>query len=231
MRYGRVLALDNLDLRVAEGEIVALLGANGAGKTTALRAVAGLAAVSGGQIYFERARLDTQPAHRRPRLGLALVPEGRQVFADQSVVDNLRLGAYHRFYRGADAEIRADVGELLDRFPALAARRETAAGALSGGEQQQLAIARALMARPRLLLLDEPSLGLAPLLVDAVFEIISELRRTGTTILLVEQRAYQALDLADRAYVLRLGRCVLSGPAKELRANPRLEAAYLGSAE
>jgi branched-chain amino acid transport system ATP-binding protein len=228
VRYGQVTALAALDLQVRRGETVALLGANGAGKSTTLRAISGLTPLASGSISFEGQPIETTPAYRRPRLGIAHVPEGRLVFADQSVEDNLRLGAYHRYFAAGRADVQRDVDRLLDRFPALAERRRVAAGSLSGGEQQQLAIARALMSHPRLLLLDEPSLGLAPLLVDQVFDLLSALRAEGLTILLVEQLAYRALELADRAYVLRGGRCVLEGAARELARDPRLESAYLG---
>jgi branched-chain amino acid transport system ATP-binding protein len=230
VRYGRVTAVDKLDLEVWRGEIVAVLGANGAGKSTLLRAVSGLVALAEGSIRLDGRHLGSIAAYRRPRLGLTQVPEGRLVFADQPVEDNLRLGAYHRTFRPGRAEIQADLERLLARFPALAERRRVSAGSLSGGEQQQLAIARALMARPTLLLLDEPSLGLAPILVDQVFELIAELRQEGVTILLVEQLAYRALDLADRAYVLQTGRRVLSGAASAVARDPGLEAAYLGTA-
>jgi ABC-type branched-subunit amino acid transport system ATPase component len=228
VRYGQVTALADVNLEVKRGEIVALLGANGAGKSTVLRAISGLVPLASGVMTLGGRDLDSVPAFRRPQLGVAHVPEGRLVFADQSVEDNLRLGAYSRYFRPGQREIQADLERLLDRFPSLAQRRRIAAGSLSGGEQQQLAIARALMARPRLLLLDEPSLGLAPIVVDQVFDLVAALRREGVTVLLVEQLAYRALEMADRAYVLQTGHCVLTGLSAEVLKDPRLEAAYLG---
>jgi ABC-type branched-subunit amino acid transport system ATPase component len=230
VRYGRVAAVTELDLEVGDGEIVAVLGANGAGKSTVLRAVSGLATESGGRVVFDGRELHGVAADRRAGLGVAHVPEGRLVFADQSVEDNLRLGAYRRHFRAERQHIGGEVERMLHRFPALGERRRVPAGKLSGGEQQQLAIARALMARPRLLLLDEPSLGLAPRLVQQVFELVAELRAEGMSILLVEQLAYRALELADRAYVLRAGRCVLSGTGQQVAQDARLEQAYLGVA-
>ncbi|MCC7103590.1 MAG: ABC transporter ATP-binding protein [Chloroflexi bacterium] len=228
VRFGHAAAVHDLDLEVKEGEIVALLGANGAGKTTTLRAIAGLEPVSSGQMTLNGVRLDAEPTYRRVRLGLAMVPEGRQMFGDQTVEDNLLLGAFHRAFRASAAAIQSDIAAMYERFPVLGQRRAGLAGGLSGGEQQQLAIARALMARPRLLALDEPTLGLAPLLIRAVFELVAQIRSEGTTVLLVEQRAYQALEIADRAYVLQRGACVLSGAAGAVRVAPELQAAYFG---
>ena len=229
VRYGRVPAVERLDLNVRTGEIVALLGANGAGKSSVLRAISGLAPVASGQIVLDGRDLTGRPAYQRPGMGIGHVPEGRLVFGDQSVEDNLRLGAFHGGL-GRRADVKQDLEAQLARFPSLAERRRTPGGSLSGGEQQQLAIARALMGRPRLLLLDEPSLGLAPRVVDQVFELLAALRREGLTILLVEQLAQRALALADRAYVLAAGRLALQGAAAEVASDPRLEAAYLGAA-
>jgi branched-chain amino acid transport system ATP-binding protein len=217
--------VERLELEVRTGEIVALLGANGAGKSSVLRAISGLIPVAGGRILLNGLDLTERPAYARPRLGIGHVPEGRLVFGDQSVQDNLRLGAFHRGERRA---VEQDLQALLTRFPSLAERRRTLAGSLSGGEQQQLAIARALMCRPRLLLLDEPALGLAPIVVDQVFGLLAALRSEGLTILLVEQLAQRALVSADRAYVLTAGRVALEGAARDVAADPRLEAAYLG---
>jgi branched-chain amino acid transport system ATP-binding protein len=227
VRYGRVPAVERLDLVVRAGEIVALLGANGAGKSSVLRAISGLAPVASGRILLEGIDLTERPAYQRPRLGIGHVPEGRLVFGDQSVEDNLRLGAFHRG-SSESREVERNLEALLARFPGLAERRRTPAGSLSGGEQQQLAIARALRGRPRLLLLDEPSLGLAPIVVDQLFELLAEVRAEGLTVLLVEQLAQRALGLAERAYVLAGGRLALEGAAREVAADPRLEAAYLG---
>jgi len=222
--YGRIPALKGIDLAVRAGELVALVGANGAGKTTLLRAISGLHPPSAGQVLFAGADITRQAPHRRVRLGIVLVPEGRQVFAPLSVLDNLLLGAHTR--------PRAERDETLERvykmFPALAERRRHAAGSLSGGQQQMLAIGRGLMSRPVLLLLDEPSMGLAPFLVDEVFATVAALKRGGTTIFLVDQNARAALAIADRAYVLETGRITLSGTGPELLASPDVQAAYLG---
>ena len=222
--YGRIQVLHGVSLEVREGEIVALIGSNGAGKTTLLRALSGLQPISGGSVRFEGAPLDRVAAHRRVALGIAQVPEGRQVFAPLSVADNLRLGAFSR--RGG--EIEADLAEIYGLFPALAEKRGAAAGSLSGGQQQMLAIGRALMARPRLILLDEPSMGLAPVLVDQIFAIIAGFRSRGITVLLVEQNAYAALAVADRGYVIETGRITLSASGAELLHDAGVRAAYLG---
>jgi len=222
--YGRIRALRGVSLRVEPGEIVALIGPNGAGKSTLLAAIAGLVRPEAGQIAFLGARIDGRPAEETARAGLALVPEGRSTLRHMTVRENLLLGAYTR--RGGDA-VAADLEAMLARFPALRPRLGQKAGTLSGGEQQMLVIARALMGRPRLLLLDEPSLGLAPLVTAAIFETIGELAREGVTILLVEQNARQALALARRAYVLELGRIVLEGAG--LLDNERVREAYLGA--
>jgi ABC-type branched-subunit amino acid transport system ATPase component len=221
--YGRMEVVHDVSFDVKRGEVVVIIGANGAGKSTTLRALAGL--VPGrGDVRFEGHAVAGRPAHWIARHGVALVPEGRMVFADQTVLDNLRLGAYGR----RDAEVSADIERYFERFPILRERQRQAAGTLSGGEQQMLAIARALMARPRLLLLDEPSLGLAPRLVTEVFAALARLRDEGLTLLLVEQMAEAALEIADRAYVLEQGRIVLSGTADELRRDERVAHAYLG---
>ena len=222
--YGRIEALHGISLDVAAGEIVTLVGANGAGKTTLLRAISGVQPISAGRIRFEERRLDGMSAHARVALGIAQVPEGRQVFAPLSVEDNLRLGAWTRRGERPDAEL-ACVYEL---FPALASRRRISAGALSGGEQQMLAIGRALMAKPRLLLLDEPSMGLAPMLVEQILDVVCRLKQGGLTVLLVEQNAHAALAIADRGYVVETGRIATSGSAGELLADDRVRAAYLG---
>ncbi len=212
-----------MSLQVAEGEIVTLLGANGAGKTTTLRTVSGLLRPRGGQLRYAGARIDAVPAHEVVGLGIGHVPEGRRVFPRMSVLENLQMGAY-RFGRAE----RADLDRVFTLFPRLAERRNQDGGTLSGGEQQMLAIGRALMGRPRLLLLDEPSMGLAPLIVAQIFDIIREIRAQQTTILLVEQNAAQALRLADRGYVLETGEIVMAGPARQLLDDPRVREAYLG---
>jgi branched-chain amino acid transport system ATP-binding protein len=222
--YGRIPALKGIDLRIEPGELVALVGANGAGKTTLLRALSGVQRVSAGRVWFEGEDITAARPDRRVRLGIAQVPEGRQVFGPLSVEDNLILGAYLR----PRAEARRALGGIYDRFPALAERRRSPAGMLSGGQQQMLAIGRALMAAPRLLLLDEPSMGLAPRLVEEIFGAIRRLRESGTTIFLVDQNARAALAIADRAYVLETGRIVLAGAGAELAANEAVKRAYLG---
>ena len=222
--YGRMEVLHGVSLRVARGEMAVIIGANGAGKSTTLRAVAGLVGATRGAIRWEGRELVGRPAHRTARDGIALVPEGRLIFPDQSVLDNLRLGAYGR----RDGGVAEDIERQLDRFPILRERRRQPAGTLSGGEQQMLAIARSLMARPRLLLLDEPSLGLAPRLVDEVFAALARLRKEGLTLLVVEQLAEAALAIADRGYVLERGRIVLAAPARELLRDERVARAYLG---
>jgi branched-chain amino acid transport system ATP-binding protein len=220
-RYGRIPALSGVDMRVAPGELVALVGANGAGKTTLLRAISGVQPASGGEIRFDGRDLARLSARQRVQLGIVQVPEGRQVFGPLTVEDNLLLGA---FARGA----RDGVEPMLAMFPVLGEKRRQLAGTLSGGQQQMLAIARALMAQPRLLLLDEPSMGLAPRLVAEIFAQIAALKAHGTTILLVDQNARAALAIADRAYVMETGRIVLHGPAAELLRDPQVQQAYLG---
>jgi branched-chain amino acid transport system ATP-binding protein len=223
-RYGRIEVLHGASLSVAAGEIVTLVGSNGAGKTTLLRAISGVQPVSGGAIRFEGKPIHTLPAHQRVGLGIAQVPEGRQVFAPLSVEDNLKLGAWIR----KDSEIAADIDGVYQTFPILREKRAVAAGSLSGGQQQMLAIGRALMARPKLMLLDEPSMGLAPLIVDQIFEIIAGLKRRGITVLLTEQNAYAALAIADRGYVMETGHISLSGTGRELLEDSKVRSAYLG---
>jgi ABC-type branched-subunit amino acid transport system ATPase component len=218
--------LSDVAFEVARGEIVVIIGANGAGKTTALKTVAGLLAPRAGTIRFEDREIAGRAVHRVARRGIALVPEGRLVFPDQTVLDNLRLGAYARPAAGVAEDLEAQ----LVRFPILRERRDQLAGTLSGGEQQMLALARGLMARPRLLLLDEPSLGLAPRLVRELFATLAGLRAQGLTLLVVEQMAEVALSIADRGYVLEHGRIVLAGPAADLARDPGVARAYLGQA-
>ena len=221
--YGRIAVLHGIDLEVHAGELVALLGANGAGKTTLLRAISGVHP-SSGSIVFDGAEIQAFTARQRVGLGIVQVPEGRQIFAPLSVEDNLRLGAYRR----GRADSAASLERVYALFPALAERRGDAAGGLSGGQQQMLALGRALMAQPRLLLLDEPSMGLAPRLVAEIFTCIERLRAADTAILLVEQNATAALAIAGRGYVLEAGRVGLSGSGTQLLANPAIRAAYLG---
>jgi branched-chain amino acid transport system ATP-binding protein len=222
--YGRIEALHGVSIEVAGGEIVTLLGANGAGKSTLIRAISGVQAISAGQIRFDDRPLQGVSAHARVALGIAQVPEGRQVFAPLSVEDNLRLGAWPR----RNARLDAELASVYELFPALASRRRISAGMLSGGEQQMLAIGRALMAKPRLLLLDEPSMGLAPILVEQILDVVRGLKQGGLTVLLVEQNARAALAIADRGYVVETGRIATSGSAVELLADARVQAAYLG---
>lgn len=228
VRYGAIEAVRGVDLDVFEGELVALIGSNGAGKSTILKAISGLLRPSGGSITFDGNELAGKPAKRMVDRGIMLVPEGRRLFGDQSVSDNLLLGGYRRRPKGGVAALRSMAEEYLNRFPILRERKDLPAGGLSGGQQQMLAISRGLMARPRLLLLDEPSLGLAPLIVRQIFDIITELRRAGSTILLVEQMANLALRAADRAYVLERGQVILQGDAKDLLVHPRVASGYLG---
>ncbi|ODU56151.1 MAG: ABC transporter ATP-binding protein [Comamonadaceae bacterium SCN 68-20] len=222
--YGHVACLAGIDLEVHAGELVALVGSNGAGKSTLLKTVSGLQPVRAGRIEFDGERIDALPAHRRVRLGIAHCPEGRCVFGDLSVDENLRLGGQTRPLK----EVEASLERMYAMFPPLTPKRRQPAGLLSGGQQQMLAIGRALMSRPRLLLLDEPSMGLAPLVVEEVMGIIAALRRDGITVLLVEQNAHAALPLADRGYVLESGRLVGSGTGRELLRDPAVQEAYLG---
>jgi branched-chain amino acid transport system ATP-binding protein len=228
VRYGSIEALRGASLTVGDGELVALIGSNGAGKSTCLKAITGILRPVEGSIRFDGEELATAPAHRIVARGVSLVPEGRRLFGDQTVMDNLLLGAYRRRRGTGDASVRARAEDCLKRFPILRERRNAPAGSLSGGQQQMLAISRGLMASPRLLLLDEPSLGLAPLLVRQVFGIIRDLKRAGSTILLVEQMANLALRVADRAYILEQGRVVLEGTSEALLANPEVARGYLG---
>ena len=225
--YGAVVALRGVSLRVARGELVALIGANGAGKSTLLNVLSGLVPARRGVVRFDGHDITRKRAEQRVGLGLVQVPEGREILRRLTVEENLRLGAYRRT---DTASVKADLAAMYQRFPVLGERRRLSAGALSGGEQQMLAVGRALMARPRLLLLDEPSLGLAPMLVQQVFHLVRQLRDEGQTVLLVEQNARQALQVSDRAYLLQSGSLVLEGPSKELAADPRVQQAYLGRA-
>ena len=224
-RYGKVDVLRNVSLRVGQGELVTLIGANGAGKTTTLRAISGLVKPVGGRIRFEGEEITRAPAKAILARGIAHCPEGRHVFPYMTVQDNLEMGCY---LRGDRAEIEADMQDIFTRFPKLGERRKQMAGTLSGGEQQMLAIGRALMSRPKLVLFDEPSLGLAPNLVEQTFAIIAEIRAKGTTVLMVEQNAYAALDMCDRGYLLESGEIRLSGTGAQLRDNPHVKTAYLG---
>jgi branched-chain amino acid transport system ATP-binding protein len=227
--YGKLRVLHDVSLSVAEREIVVILGANGAGKSTLLRTLSGLIAATSGSARFEGEELLGQECYRLARQGICHVPEGRGIFAEQSVHDNLELGAFG-WARGRRSRIAAEIERVYSLFPILAERRHQRAGTLSGGQQQMVAIGRALMARPKLVLLDEPSLGLAPLVVSAIFQTIRQLREAGLAILLVEQNARAALSLADRAYVLSTGRIVTSGSAAELAADRRVQHSYLGGA-
>ncbi|ARP43988.1 ABC transporter ATP-binding protein [Geobacillus thermodenitrificans] len=223
--YGNIHALKGVSLEVNSGEIVTLIGANGAGKTTLLKTISGLLKPKHGDIVYEGASIAGKAAQTIVKQGISHVPEGRRVFANMTVEENLELGA---FLRKDKEGIQQDFSKVFELFPRLEERRKQLAGTLSGGEQQMLAIGRALMARPKLLLLDEPSMGLAPLLVKTIFRIIEEINQSGTTILLVEQNAHMALSIADRAYVIESGRVVLSGTASELQASEQVKQAYLG---
>ena len=222
--YGRIQALHGIDLQVGQGQLVALVGANGAGKTTLLRAISGVQPVSGGQISFRGADISRASPDKRVRSGICQVPEGRQVFGPMSIEDNLRLGA---FTRPRD-NVAGDIEKMYALFPVLKEKRLLLAGTLSGGQQQMLAISRALMGRPKMLLLDEPSMGLAPLLVEEVFNVVRTLKAQGMTIVLVEQNAFAALAIADRGYVLETGTITLTGTGQELISNEQVRAAYLG---
>lgn len=220
--YGGIQAVKGIDLEVNEGELVCLIGANGAGKTSTLNCLGGLLKPSGGEIIYQGQDLQRIPTHERVKHGLALVPEGRGIFPKLTVAENLRMGAYARSLQVGELE------QAYERFPRLFERKEQLAGTLSGGEQQMLAIVRALLSKPKLLLLDEPSMGLAPLMVQKIFETIAEVTKEGVAVLLVEQNAKAALQLAQRAYVMESGKISLSGDAKALAADPRVRAAYLG---
>ena len=223
-RYGRIEVLHGIDLTVSSGEIVTVVGANGAGKTTLLRCLSGVQPVSGGAITFRGEPLTTVPAHRRLKLGLAQSPEGRQIFTNLTVEENLRLGAF----LFTDERVDRDMEDAFTMFPILREKRNLVAGGLSGGQQQMLAIARALMGRPSCLLLDEPSMGLAPLLVQQIFDVVKGLKALDVTVLLVEQNAFGALSIADRGYVMETGQIVMEGAADTLIADPRIREAYLG---
>lgn len=227
VRYGAIVAVQQLSLIVEEGELVALIGANGAGKTTTMSAIAGAQKVAAGTISFLGQPVQNRPSEEIARLGIAMVPEGRGIFTSLTVEQNLRLGA---FLRKDTRALQGDYDAVFERFPILRQRINQGAGTLSGGEQQQLAIARALLSRPRLLMLDEPSLGLSPTLVDRIFELVAELHRDGTTILLVEQNVSRTLAVADRAYLLTTGRLTASGTPAELSQNVDIAAAYMGGA-
>ncbi len=225
VKYGMIQALKGISFDVNEGEIIALIGANGAGKTTTLQTISGLLHPTNGSILYNGTDITKIPAHKIVTTGVSQVPEGRRVFAQMSVYDNLMLGAYTR----KDDEIKKDLEEVVyTRFPRLKERRNQLAGTLSGGEQQMLAMGRALMARPKIILLDEPSMGLSPILVSEIFDIIKSINAAGTTVLLVEQNAKKALSIANRAYVLETGRIALSGNAQDLMNDDTVKKAYLG---
>ncbi|AZV92897.1 ABC transporter ATP-binding protein [Bordetella sp. J329] len=223
-RYGRIEVLHGVDLEVSAGEIVVVVGANGAGKTTLLRCLSGIQPVQDGSIVFRGQRFNDVPAYKRVKHGLAQVPEGRQIFTSLSVEENLRLGAY--LY--SDEKVDRDMEDAFQMFPVLREKRNLAAGGLSGGQQQMLAMARALLSRPSCLLLDEPSMGLAPILVAQIFDVVKSLKSLDVTVLLVEQNAFGALSIADRGYVMETGKITLSGPAQQLIEDPRIRSAYLG---
>ena len=223
--YGAIHALRDVSITVRPGEVVTLIGANGAGKSTTLRAITGLELPRNGRVIFEGQDITAMPAHRRVALGISMAPEGRGIFANLTVVENLEMGGYLQKGR---ARVVAGIEQGFHLFPRLAERRKQRAGTLSGGEQQMLAIARALMSRPKLLLLDEPSLGLAPLVCQTIFSTIDEIKNAGTTVLLVEQNAHAALRSSNRGYVLETGQVILRGTSAELSDNPRVREAYLG---
>lgn len=223
--YGMIQAIKGVSFQVNEGEVIALIGANGAGKTTILHSITGLIAPRKGQIFFEGQDITTTPAHKIVSMGMAHVPEGRRVFAQLTVLENLKMGA---FTRRDKEEVEESLIRVYKRFPRLEERKNQMAGTLSGGEQQMLAMGRALMSRPRIILMDEPSMGLSPIFVNEIFDIIREVSEGGTTVLLVEQNAKKALSIADRAYVLETGRIVLDGKAQELLNDDSVKKAYLG---
>ena len=222
--YGDITALKCVDLDVPAGSVVSLIGANGAGKTTTMKAIMGLLPLESGDIHFLGKSLKKMPVHDVVRQGIALVPEGRNILARMTVMENLEMGAYQR----RDKEVAQDIQHIFERFPILEERKNQLGGTLSGGQQQMLAIGRALLSRPKLLLLDEPSMGLAPLVVADIFQVIREISQSGTTILLVEQNVRQALKIADYAYVMETGKIVLHGKADKIRHDPRVMEAYLG---
>jgi branched-chain amino acid transport system ATP-binding protein len=223
VHYGKIAALKGISVDVDQGEIVTLIGANGAGKSTTLKTISGLRPLSSGRIVFDGRDIGKMPGHRRVLAGIGQAPEGRGIFPGMTVTENLLMGAYAR-----KGDLTKDLAEVFDLFPRLAERKNQAGGTMSGGEQQMLAIGRALMTQPKVLLLDEPSMGLAPVLVTQIFSIVEEINRRGTTVLLVEQNAQQALQVAHRAYVLETGRIVKSAAARELLDDPEVRAAYLG---
>ena len=223
--YGVIQAIKGISFEVNEGEVIALIGANGAGKTTTLQTITGMLQPKAGEIIFEGKDISKIPGHKIVSMGMAHVPEGRRVFANMTVLQNLKMGA---FTRSDKNEIDATIEKVYKRFPRLKERQNQMAGTLSGGEQQMLAMGRALMSKPKLMMMDEPSMGLAPILVEQIFDIIRELKRAGTTILLVEQNAQMALSIADRAYVLETGTITMSGTGAELLADSRVKEAYLG---
>jgi branched-chain amino acid transport system ATP-binding protein len=225
-RYGKVTAVSDLSLEVRKGELVTLIGANGAGKTTTLKAISGLIAPAGGRLIFEGQDITSFSARRILQLGIAHCPEGRRVFPYMTVIENLQMGCH---LRRDSREATADMAKFFDRFPILYDRRMQMAGTLSGGEQQMLAIARALMSRPKLVMFDEPSLGLAPNIIDRVFEVIKSIQAAGATIIMVEQNAFAALELSDRSYVIEQGRLALTGTGRDLLENSQVKAAYLGA--
>jgi branched-chain amino acid transport system ATP-binding protein len=229
VQYGRIRALHGISLKVHEGELVTLLGSNGAGKTTTMRAISGLLPLTSGSVWFDGRDITRVKAHRRVIDGLIQAPEGRGVFPGMSVTENLEMGCYGRTF-ASRAEHKERLEWVLETFPRLAERKNQVGGTLSGGEQQMLAIGRALMARPRVLLLDEPSMGLAPMVISQIFRIIADVNAQGTTVLLVEQNAQQALSRSDRAYILETGEITRSGNARELLADDSIRAAYLGVA-
>ena len=223
--YGGIMAVKGIDFEVRAGELVSLIGANGAGKTTTLKAITGVQPISDGDIVFDGQSVRGKPAHELVRRGLAMVPEGRGVFTRMSIDENLLMGAYTR---GDKQAVQDDIERVFSIFPRLKERRSQLAGTMSGGEQQMLAMGRAMMCRPRMLLLDEPSMGLSPIMVDKIFEVVADIARQGVTILLVEQNARRALELAQRGYVLDSGSMTMGGQADELLHDPRVRAAYLG---
>ncbi len=227
--YGRIEAVRGISLTVEEGELVTLIGANGAGKTTTMRAISGIRPLARGSVWFDGHDLSRMKAHERVVAGIVQAPEGRGVFPGMTVQENLEMGAYARSFK-TKAEHDETLGRVFELFPRLDERRTQVGGTLSGGEQQMLAIGRALMARPRLLLLDEPSMGLAPMMIQTIFRTVTEINDAGTTILLVEQNAQQALSRSDRAYILETGEVIATGPGKELLADPAVKQAYLGVA-
>ncbi|CUH99295.1 ABC transporter ATP-binding protein [Leisingera aquaemixtae] len=225
VNYGKINAIRNISVAVPEGKIVTIIGGNGAGKTTTLRAMSGMLPITAGEITFEGKRIDHLPAHKVVANGIAHVPEGRRIFPDMTVEENLRTGAFLR--KDADA-VEEDLEDVFTRFPRLRERRTQMAKTMSGGEQQMLAIGRALMSKPRLLLMDEPSMGLAPVIVEEIAQIVEEINAKGLSVVLVEQNAELALELADYAYVLETGNAAMEGPADELHGNEHVRAAYLG---